>query len=128
MPIINSSPDVIYVFPLFPSVKTFEGVALTSTRSGLIYIPVPQDVTIKEVHVEVGANLAGDATWDVRLNNVSMFSGSEPVITAGNKIVHKTGLLEDADLGDDLYLDLLTCPVTGIVSPVTFFVLMQARQ
>jgi len=120
-------PPTVVVLPLLPHSKTYEGNTITSARTGVIFLPVPQNATIELFRIEVGATLSGDATWNIRLNSSALFADIDrPVIGTGSKSIEKTGLSIAVIRGDDLWLDLPICPISGVSIPIVFTALLRA--
>jgi hypothetical protein len=110
--------------------EKFKAIPVTSGGGGALGVPMPAICQFKAIEGEIqrldiwlSLPISGEATFNVLLNGVPLFSGiNRPQIIAGGTHVAKTGLSIAVALGDTITLDLVS--ITGLIRIVYFDVLI----
>ncbi|HEX8248962.1 MAG TPA: hypothetical protein VF599_12365 [Pyrinomonadaceae bacterium] len=94
----------------------YTGGSLSGATSGVIYVPIMKDGTLKAVDVKTDENVVGaNAVFALYKNGVEI-SGAGVTINIGSKIGTTTGLNVALVKGDEIVLNLVS---GGVSSPVT---------
>ncbi|HEX8248977.1 MAG TPA: hypothetical protein VF599_12440 [Pyrinomonadaceae bacterium] len=96
--------------------KLYEGRNLSGAKSGVIYLPILKNGTLKAVDVMTDESVSGaNAIFNLHLNGVEI-AGAGVTVNAGSRIGSITGLDVELTKGDEILLNLVS---GSISSPIT---------